>query len=68
MTRIYRKGVGGTDAQKLPQGKPTGIVSSTKFSSAALENASDATNVFGAQKENPKRGLRLPKIGPHRAR
>ena len=58
--KVYPKRVGGFDATKLPGVKPTGVVSSTEFSSSALENASDVSQIFGAQKPNPPRGSRTP--------
>ena len=59
MAKSYPKFKGGTDAQKLPRSKPTGIVSSTQFSSSALENASDLTNFLS--KPGPSRGSKVPK-------
>jgi hypothetical protein len=42
------KNPGKRNASKLPTGKPTGVTSSTKFNSSALENASDLSRELGA--------------------
>jgi hypothetical protein len=66
MTKTYEKGVGGSDATKLPVGKPTGITSATEFNDSALENAVDVTQDMGPTAPRVQRGTFPPATGPGR--
>jgi hypothetical protein len=58
---------GVVDTKNMPSGKPSGIASAMSIPSP-LESGVDITDKFGADKRNPLRGLRAPKLGPHRPR
>jgi hypothetical protein len=67
MTKRYPKAVGGTDTKDFPRGKPSGIAAAMQIV-APLESATDISQQFGADKQNPPRGSKPPSRGPHRPR
>jgi hypothetical protein len=68
MTKIYEKGVGGSDATKLPTGdRPTGHAG-VRNPRASLENAIDVTQDMGPTSPRVQRGTFPPATGPGRDR
>jgi hypothetical protein len=62
-----KRPTGVVDTKGMPAAKPTGIANAMQITSS-LEAGADISKTHGAQTKNPKRGLRAPRLGPHRPR